>query len=113
MAGALRRAGGSVLAALGRRVGAPGGAPAGGRGNHDLAVHNNKHIEQWLSRREDIEREFVWNGRTVRDVVVMALLVPIAMYNALTWRAHADDEYGQRASRDFLWSHAQPGERQG
>lgn len=69
------------------------------RSNHDLAVHNNKYVEQWLSRREDMEREFRWTNKTVRDVVIMAVLVPVAMYNAIAWCAHEHDKYGDRQPR--------------
>jgi hypothetical protein len=62
-------------------------------------VHNNKHVEQWLSRREDIEREFTWTSKTLRHVVFGALLIPIAMYNGITWAAHKDDDYGERPVR--------------
>lgn len=107
----LRRASGFVIQRIsaGRQSGATSLQQQ--RANHDLSVHPNKYVEQWISRREDIEREFRWTSKTVRDVVIMGLVVPIAMYNAICWRAHEDDEYGGRKSRDFLWSHAQAGER--
>jgi hypothetical protein len=52
MSGALRRASGFVL----QRLGAGSGRSLQQqRANHDLSVHKNKHVEAWLSRREDIE----------------------------------------------------------
>lgn len=111
MTGALRRASASVLQRLGSSRAQASSLGNQTRSGHDTAVHNNKHIEQWLSRREDIEREFRWTSKTLRDVVFGALLIPIAMYNGITWAAHKDDEYGERPVRDFLWAHAQPGER--
>lgn len=111
MSGALRRASASVLQRLGSSRAQATSLGNQTRSGHDTAVHNNKHIEQWLSRREDMEREFRWTSKTLRDVVVMALLIPIAMYNGITWSAHKDDEYAERPTRDFLWAHAQAGER--
>lgn len=80
------------------------------RGTHDLSVHSNKHVEKWLSKREDIDAEFVWNRETVWHVIIGVIVVPTAIYNGLVWQAHKDDEYGDRPKRNFLWGHAEPGE---
>eukprot|EP00775_Hariotina_reticulata_P012822 gene12822-12949_t len=96
MSGALRRASGFVL----QRIGAGSGRSLQQqRANHDLSVHPNKHVEAWLSRREDIEREFRWTSKTVRDVVLLVLVLPTLAYNAIVWQAHKDDEYGGRTKR--------------
>lgn len=127
MTGALRRASGLALAQL-RRSGGVGSSSSGRaavqqlgqqqqqqavRHNHDLGVHNNKFIERWLSRREDIEGEFRWTPATVRHVAIFAVAIPIAIYNGVVWAAHQHDEYGGRPKRDFLWGHAEAGERAG
>ncbi|KIZ01884.1 hypothetical protein MNEG_6074 [Monoraphidium neglectum] len=100
MAGVLRTAAVAVRASL------EGGALAGrraaaqaqqARGNHDLSVHHNKHIEKWLSRREDIEQEFTWDGRTTRSVLIGAFLLPIATYNMLVYMAHQVQQPERRA----------------
>eukprot|EP00882_Tetradesmus_deserticola_P001447 GHRQ01001564.1.p2 GENE.GHRQ01001564.1~~GHRQ01001564.1.p2 ORF type:complete len:114 (+),score=22.22 GHRQ01001564.1:254-595(+) len=111
MTGALRRASASVLQRLGSSRAQASALGRQTRNGHDTAVHKNKYVEQWLSRREDIEREFRWTSKTLRDVVIGVLVIPVAMYNGIVWAAHTDDEYGERPVRDFLWAHAQPGER--
>lgn len=107
--GALRRAS-SLL--LGRLSGSAkfGTSLQQQRGTHDLSVHPNKHVEQWLSKREDIDAEFVWNNQTAWHVILGVLVIPTAIYNGLVWQAHKDDEYGDRPKRNFLWGHAEAGE---
>jgi len=107
--GALRRAS-SVL--LGRLSGSArsGTSLQQQRSTHDLSVHPNKHVEQWLSKREDIDAEFVWNRQTVWHVIIGVLVIPTAIYNGLVWQAHKDDDAGGRPRRNFLWGHAEPGE---
>lgn len=58
------------------------------RGAHELHAHTNKHVEKWLSRREDIENEFVWDSRNLRGVLIGAFLLPIATYNILVYMNH-------------------------
>jgi hypothetical protein len=96
--GALRRAS-SVL--LGRLSGSArsGTSLQQQRGTHDLSVHPNKHVEQWLSKREDIDAEFVWNRQTVWHVIIGVIVVPTAIYNSLVWQAHKDDDFAGRPRR--------------
>ena len=99
--GALRRAS-SVL--LGRLSGSAksGTSLQQQRSTHDLSVHSNKHVEQWLSKREDIDAEFVWNSQTVWHVIIGVLVIPTAIYNGLVWQAHKDDDYAGRPRRYAL-----------
>lgn len=96
--GALRRAS-SVL--LGRLSGSArsGTSLQQQRGTHDLSVHPNKHVEQWLSKREDIDAEFVWNRQTVWHVIIGVIVIPTAIYNSLVWQAHKDDDFAGRPRR--------------
>jgi hypothetical protein len=96
--GALRRASGLLLGRL-RSGGATTTAGQQARATHDLAAHHNKHVESWLSRREDIEAEFVWNSKTVLHVVMGVLVVPGLIYNGIVWCAHDDDDYAGRPRR--------------
>lgn len=96
--GALRRASSLLLGRLG------GSAKSGTslqqqRGTHDLSVHPNKHVENWLSKREDIDAEFVWNRQTIWHVILGVLVIPTLIYNGHVWQAHKDDEYGDRPKR--------------
>ncbi|KAI8476933.1 MAG: hypothetical protein J3K34DRAFT_463589 [Monoraphidium minutum] len=79
------------------------------RGAHELHAHTNKHVEKWLSRREDIEHEFAWDKRHTRAVLLLGILAPIATYNMLVYMAHQDDDYAERPRRDFLWGHGEKG----
>lgn len=98
MSGALRRASGLVLQRLGNHK-AGQSLQQKRYGSHDLGVHNNKYVEEWMSRREDIEREFRWTNKTVFQAVTMLVVVPVAMYNAICWRSREDDRYGGRQPR--------------
>jgi hypothetical protein len=92
MAGLLRAAASAVRNGL---ASSGGGASARAaaqqqqrRGAHELHAHTNKHVESWLSRREDMETEFKWDKATTRAVLLGAFLIPIATYNALCYMAH-------------------------
>jgi len=39
-----------------------------------------------------LQREFRWTNKTVRDVVLLVLVLPTLAYNAIVWQAHKDDE---------------------
>lgn len=112
--GALRRTAGALLARLSTNSSSSssgGGIAAargsGGaqqqlqqaRGNHDLSAHTNKHVEAWLARREDIDAEFVWDGRTAVHVIMGVLVVPGLIYNGVVSQAHKDDDYAGRPRR--------------
>lgn len=46
----------------------------------DLPVKANKYVEDLATRRENIEREFKWDGRTLTNIAVFAGLVPYLIY---------------------------------
>jgi hypothetical protein len=75
------------------------------RGAHDLHVKNNKHVEQWMTRREDFEKEFAWDARRTVAAFALVVAVPAAIYNAVVSQAHSDDQFAGRPERDFLWGH--------
>lgn len=91
MACLLRAAAGALRAGLGS-AGSSGARAAAQqqqrRGAHELHAHTNKHVESWLSRREDIEHEFRWNRSNLRAVLLGGILIPIATYNMLVYMAH-------------------------
>jgi len=43
-------------------------------------VKANKYVEDLATRRENIEREFKWDGRTLTNIAVFAGLVPYLIY---------------------------------
>lgn len=73
------------------------------RAAHDLHVKNNKHVEQWMSRREDFEKEFAWDTKRTAVAFALVVAVPVTVYRALVGQAHADDAFAGRPERDFLW----------
>jgi hypothetical protein len=73
------------------------------RAAHDLHVKHNKHVEQWMTRREDFEKEFAWDARRTAAALVLVVGVPAMIYNAVTSQAHVDDAFAGRPERDFLW----------
>lgn len=101
--GALRRASSLVLGRLSGSARQSGSSLQQQRGTHDLSVHPNKHIEKWLSKREDIDAEFVWNRQTITHVIIGVLVIPTAIYNGLVYYAHKDDEYAERPKRWVGW----------
>lgn len=97
--GALRRASSLVLGRLSGSARQSGSSLQQQRGTHDLSVHPNKYVEKWLSKREDIDAEFVWNRQTITHVIIGVLVIPTAIYNGLVYYAHKDDEYAERPKR--------------
>lgn len=75
------------------------------RGAHELHVKNNKFVEEWMKRREDMETEFQWDGRTTRAVLIGGILLPIAAYNMLVHLAHqgAHARAGSSRAREDGW----------
>lgn len=73
------------------------------RAAHDLHVKNNKHVEQWMTRREDFEKEFAWDARRTATALALVVGVPALIYRALVSQAHEDDAFAGRPERDFLW----------
>lgn len=47
----------------------------------DLPVKPNKHIEDWAVRREHIENEFRWDGKTLANIGLWALAFPYFVYS--------------------------------
>jgi hypothetical protein len=78
-------------------------------GSHDLHAHKNKYIEEWLTRREDIDNEFVMDKKTTYAALLFVVGIPTAIYNGLVYAQRSKDEYAGRPQKDFLWNHASRG----
>ena len=50
------------------------------RGVGNLPVKSNKYIEDFGARRETIEKEFRWDGPTIRRLLIWGLAVPVGIY---------------------------------
>ena len=46
----------------------------------DLPCKTNKYIEEMATRRENIEREFKWDTRTLTNIAIFAGVVPFLVY---------------------------------
>ena len=47
----------------------------------DLPVKPNKYLEQWATRREHVENDFKWNGRTLSTLAIFGFGVPYVIYS--------------------------------
>ena len=70
----------------------------------DLPVKSNEFIEQLGYRRENIEREFVWDRKTLTKVFVFVGLVPYTIYHLAVKELHLSDEIAGRPPRKFMGS---------
>jgi hypothetical protein len=68
----------------------------------NLPVKSNKYIEDFGARRETIEKEFVWDGTTVRRLLLWGLAVPYGIYRMTVYEFDRTDEFGKKPKRD-LW----------
>lgn len=46
----------------------------------DLPAKTNKFVEEGGARRENIEREFKWDGRTLTNIALFAGALPYVIY---------------------------------
>lgn len=68
----------------------------------NLPVKPNSNIEKFASRRENIEREFKWDGPTLRRIVIWGLFVPYGVYSMTVAEFDKADEFGKKPKRD-MW----------
>lgn len=103
---ALRQAASTLRRQLGSPMSQQAAQQQQRRGAHELSAKKNKFIEDWLSRREDIDQEFTWSNANLIWVLVLGVGVPVGTYNALVSEMQQEDEYAGRPVRSFLWNHA-------
>jgi hypothetical protein len=68
----------------------------------NLPVKSNKYIEDFGARRETIEKEFQWDGPTLRRIAVWGLLVPYGVYQMMLFEFDRTDAFGGKPKRD-MW----------
>ncbi|KAI8107431.1 hypothetical protein PSENEW3n2_00003906 [Picochlorum sp. SENEW3] len=68
----------------------------------NLPVKSNKYIEEFGARRETIEKEFEWDGPTLRRIAVWGLLVPYGVYQMMLFEFDKTDAFGGKPKRD-MW----------
>jgi hypothetical protein len=75
----------------------------------DLYVKPNKNIEEWASRRENMEFEFTWDTPTTLKTVIWGIGIPVGIYSLLCWTAQNEDAaYGKPVREFMLWSKPEP-----
>lgn len=68
----------------------------------NLPVKPNKYIEDFGARRETIEKEFQWDGQTMRRIGLWGLLVPYGIYRMMLFEFDSTDAFGSKPKRD-MW----------
>ena len=75
----------------------------------DLYVKPNKHIEEWATRRENIEYEFTWDTATTLKTVLWGIAIPAGIYSLLCATAQQEDAWYGKPVREFaFWSKPEP-----
>lgn len=68
----------------------------------NLPVKGNKHVEDWNTRREHIENEFKWDGKTFTRLGLFVVVAPVLIYSMTTSEFHhADAKFG-RKEKQFM-----------
>jgi len=73
----------------------------------NLPVKSNKYVEDFGARRETIEKEFQWDGQTLRRIGLWGLLVPYGIYRMMVYEFDSTDAFGSKPKRD-LWGSRSP-----
>lgn len=68
----------------------------------DLPVKNNKHIEDWSTRREHIENEFKWDATTWKRVAIWLVAFPAFVYAVTVKEYNHADAVLEKPKRDFM-----------
>ncbi|CAI5988854.1 unnamed protein product [Closterium sp. NIES-64] len=73
------------------------GAMAGG-----LDVHKNKYIEDWGTRRENLEKIFRFNRRTLSIAALAIVVLPVVVYRGTIAEFRKQEELEGRPQRKFI-----------
>jgi hypothetical protein len=69
----------------------------------DLYIKPNKHVEEWGTRRENIEFEFVWDTATTLKTIVWGVAIPAGIYSLVCYTAQLEDAWYGKPVREFAW----------
>ncbi len=79
----------------------------------DMYIKQNKHIDEWGTRRENMEFEFTWDTPTTLKTLVWGIGIPAGIYSLLCWTAQKEDAWYGKPVREFmLWSSPEPAAQQ-
>jgi len=67
-----------------------------------MDVHQNKYIEEWATKRENIEKVFKFNGRSLSRIALFGVLIPVAIYQVTVAEFHKTDELKGRPLKKLM-----------
>nr|PNR37144.1 hypothetical protein PHYPA_020251 [Physcomitrium patens] len=67
-----------------------------------MGVVKNKHIEDWGTARENLEKAFRFTRRNITIALVFGIAVPFLTYQGVTGEFHNQDMAAEKPPRKFL-----------
>ncbi|KAJ7531310.1 hypothetical protein O6H91_14G039700 [Diphasiastrum complanatum] len=67
-----------------------------------MEVKKNVHVEEWGAHRENLEKFFRFNRRTIGYGVFFGIAVPLILYKGIVMEFHKQDQDAGRSPRKFL-----------
>ncbi|KAJ7545362.1 hypothetical protein O6H91_09G116900 [Diphasiastrum complanatum] len=67
-----------------------------------MEVKKNVHVEEWGAYRENLEKAFRFNRRTIGYGLCFGIAVPLILYKGILAEFHKQDHEAGRAPRKFL-----------
>lgn len=69
-------------------------------------MKSNKFVEDWATRREHVENEFKWDGKTLANIGLWAFAFPYFVYSVCVKEFDKSDEVAHRSKRPF-WGYSE------
>ncbi|CAK9219389.1 unnamed protein product [Sphagnum troendelagicum] len=67
-----------------------------------MEVHKNRYVEDWGTARENLEKTFRFNRRTLTLAIIFGIAVPYVTYRGIVAEFNKQDELAGRPPRKFL-----------
>jgi hypothetical protein len=67
-----------------------------------LDVHHNKYIEEWATKRENIEKVFKFNRASLSRIAVFGVVIPFVIYKVTVAEFHKVDTLRDRPLKKFM-----------
>ncbi|KAH9531502.1 hypothetical protein CY35_19G041600 [Sphagnum magellanicum] len=67
-----------------------------------MDVHKNRYVEEWAAARENLEKTFRFNRRTLTLATIFGIVVPYVTYRGIVAEFHKQDQLAGRPPRKFL-----------
>merc|ERR1712224_225755 len=72
------------------------------KGIGNLPVKENSYVESWAKRREHVEDDFRWDGKTMAILAAFGVGVPVFFYRMIVHEYHAQDDAAGRPRRKLM-----------